>query len=183
MAYALRTDAGPIELAPGQNVTAGEITFSYDTLLAWSDKAKADLGILPVVEPGAIPAGKTVTGSTLTDDGTAIRRVWTLADAPPFVEPVPQDISDRQFFQALALRGLISNEEALAAVKTGEIPSAMSSFITVLPADEQFSAQMLLCGATVFERSNALVPAFMAAQTPPMTSADIDALWTFAATL
>lgn len=124
----------------------------------------------------------------LQQDGAGIGWTWNGSELteplpPPVVAPVPQAVSDRQFFQALALQGMISNAEALAAVKTGEIPLAMANFIATMPADQQFNAQMLLAGATVFERSNALVPAFMAAQTPPMTGADIDALWTFAGSL
>ena len=35
-------------------------------------------------------------------------------------------ISDRQFYQALAMKGLVTKDEALAAVQTGTIPQALA---------------------------------------------------------
>lgn len=75
----------------------------------------------------------------------------------------PRIISDRQFFQQLALLGIITPDEALAAVGPGEIPAAMSAMVDALPSEQQFPARMLLTGATAFDRSHALVPAFAAA--------------------
>jgi hypothetical protein len=88
MAYALRTSAGPIELAYGQSVSAGDVAFSFETMLSWSATGRAAFGIVPIVEPGPVPAGKVATGSTLQDDNGTVRRVWTLEDAPPASEPV-----------------------------------------------------------------------------------------------
>lgn len=71
--------------------------------------------------------------------------------------PVPPEISDRQFFQALALAGLISQAEALAAVQTGALPAPIAAIVDGLP--DQFGARMLLSGATTFERANPLTDA------------------------
>lgn len=103
-----------------------------------------------------------------------------LADLPPFV-PVPSEISDRQFFQALAIQGTISTDEALAAVKTGEIPSALAGFLEVLAPAEKFGAEMLLSGATKFERAHPLTDAIGQAQ--GMSSDQIDDFFRFAAAL
>ena len=73
---------------------------------------------------------------------------------PPEPEPVPDEISDRQFFQQLAVLGVITQQEALAAVATGTIPSAMAALIDQLPEAQQFPAQMLVSGATTFRRSH-----------------------------
>ena len=113
-----------------------------------------------------------------------------VADDDPRV-PVPQppqpvslpDISDRQFYQQLAVMGMITQAEAIAAVGTGAIPSEMQSALTSLPAVEQFAATMKLTGATTFERGDPLVAVFAAAQNPPLTSAQLDALWQAAALL
>lgn len=99
--------------------------------------------------------------------------------APP--APVPETISDRQFFQGLALSGLITQEEALAAVGTGVVPAAMAAFIDQLPLEQQFGARMVLSGAVEFHRSHPLTAAFGAMQ--GMTSAQIDDLWRFCAGL
>jgi hypothetical protein len=94
---------------------------------------------------------------------------------------VPQIISDRQFFQQLAVAAMITDAEALAAVKTGDIPEAMETFIDALPADQQFAARMVLCGATQFSRNHSLVEQFGEAN--GMTSDQVDDLWIAAAKL
>lgn len=95
--------------------------------------------------------------------------------------PVPEEISDRQFFHALALLGMITEAEALAAVKTGDPPAAMDAFIAALPSEDQFGARMLLEGATTFRRSHPLTEAFGAGMA--MGAAQIDNLWRMAAGL
>ena len=94
---------------------------------------------------------------------------------------VPEIVSDRQFFQQLAVEGKITQPEALAAVQTGTLPPAIAALVTELPADQQFAAQMLLCGATQFERSNAFVPTL--GELYGLASADLDALWRAASLL
>lgn len=92
-------------------------------------------------------------------------------------------ISDRQFFQALATApySIITAQEALDAVKTGDIPPVMQAVIDQLPADQQFSATMLIAGGTIYQRDNPLVTVFGASQ--GMDAAAIDAFWTFAGAL
>lgn len=91
-------------------------------------------------------------------------------------------ISDRQFFQALAMQGLITKDAALAAVQTGEIPEPLASFVAqITDPNEHFAAVMLLSGATEFRRDHPLVDAF--AHEAGMTPEDIDQIWHIAATL
>lgn len=94
---------------------------------------------------------------------------------------VPQTISDRQFFQQLAIAKVISQEEALAAVKTGDIPSALSGFIAALDDASRFNAEMLLSGATVFQRNHPLTNAVAMAQ--GMTADQVDEFFRQAAKL
>lgn len=77
--------------------------------------------------------------------------------------PVPEVISDRQFFQQLAMMQIITEEEAEAAVGPGIIPDAMLSLVGGLPPDQQFRTRMLLKGATQFHRSHPTVTAIAAA--------------------
>lgn len=66
-------------------------------------------------------------------------------------------ISDRQFFQQAAIQGFISQEDALQAVKTGFIPSALQSVINnISDPTEKFNAEMLLSGATEFRKDHPL---------------------------
>jgi hypothetical protein len=91
----------------------------------------------------------------------------------PRPEPVPQTISDLQFFQQLAVGGTITQAEALAAVKVGTIPATLQGIVDGLsdPA-QKFAANMRLAGATVFERSHPLTEAIGAAQ--GMSSEQVD---------
>lgn len=68
---------------------------------------------------------------------------------------VPETISDRQFFQQAAILGIITQSEALDAVRTGTIPSVLQSIVDgIQDPSQKFAATMLLAGATVFERNH-----------------------------
>lgn len=99
----------------------------------------------------------------------------------PFDVPVRRIVSDRQFYQALAQNSLITEAEALAAVCTGEIPAALQALVDAMPEGERFGAKMLLSGAVEFHRDNPLVAQFTAANA--MTAAQVDAIWSLAASL
>lgn len=79
---------------------------------------------------------------------------------PPAPPPTMPIISDRQFFQQAAIDGIITQAEALAAVKTGEVPVVLQTIVDGIPDDtEKFAAQMLLSGATTFNRNHPLTEA------------------------
>lgn len=90
-------------------------------------------------------------------------------------------ISDRQFFQQLALDGEITEEEAIAAVATGTIPTALQAVIDTLPPADQFAARMFLQGATIFERNHPMTLTLGALMA--WSPEQMDALWTNAAGL
>ncbi len=104
-------------------------------------------------------------------------------DAPaPDILPVPQIISDRQFFQQAAVLQIITQAEALAAVQTGAIPSVLQTIVDgIADPDQKFAATMLLAGATVFERNHPLTEAVGAAL--GWTSGQIDQFFISAAQL
>jgi len=97
--------------------------------------------------------------------------------------PVPSFISDRQFAQCLAARGLITEQEAEDWVGPGTVPLAILSLVNALPAADRFAARMLLRGATRFERSHPLVEQIGSLMTPPWTLEQLDAFWKEAASL
>lgn len=183
MNYAQIIFGQPVELGYGETITflQGEdwILASYATVMMWSDEERAAIGVYPIVDD-AIPDGKVATGSALENDAGTIRRRWALEDAPP--PPVPQSISDRQFAHVLALQGLITQEEALALVKTGDVPAALQALVDEIPDPTiKFSAQMLLAGATVFERDHPMTAQLAAGL--GMSSEQVDDLWRAAAAL
>lgn len=122
---------------------------------------------------------------------TQINGVWTQAwevvaltdeEIAARLPPVPNSISDRQFAQALALSGLLTEAEALAWVKVGDVPAALQVVVDAIPDnDVRFSANMLLGGATIFERNHPMVAALAAGL--EMSSEQIDAIWQLGATL
>jgi|SRR5215831_11172653 len=98
---------------------------------------------------------------------------------PPGTFPI---ISDRQFFQAAAMSGKISPDEALAAVMTGTLPKILEEFLShITDPQQQFGVRMLLSGATQFERHHPLVDQL--GQAFDMSPHEIDDLWRYAATL
>lgn len=109
----------------------------------------------------------------------AVPNTPTPAPPPPII--IPQSVTRRQFYQAAAQLGLITQEEALAVLTTGVIPSSLASAIDALPAADRFAAQMGIVGATAYLRSDPLVALLGAAM--GQSSAQIDALFTLAATL
>ncbi|MBB3937941.1 hypothetical protein [Aureimonas phyllosphaerae] len=118
----------------------------------------------------------------------SVAETWVMIERPlepelPSHAEVFLPITPRQFFQALALPpyGLITSQEALDAVKTGEIPAVMQDVIDGLPADAQFNATMLVAGGQQFNRDDPLVAIFGASQ--DMDAAAIDAFWRFARSL
>jgi hypothetical protein len=98
--------------------------------------------------------------------------------APP--PPVPASITDRQFFQQLAVQGIITQADALAA-NAAVIPQALLTLINAMPPDQQFGAKMIVSGATTFFRDNALAVAI--GTNYGMTPAQIDEFFTAAAAL
>ena len=86
-----------------------------------------------------------------------LQAVWpavldqSISEVP--LPPVPQIISDRQFFQQAAFLGIITTDEAIAAVATGTIPAILQAVVDdITDPDQKFAATMMLSGATTFER-------------------------------
>jgi len=93
--------------------------------------------------------------------------------APP--PPVPETISDRQFFVQLALDGEITETEAEAALATGTIPAEMAAAIETLPAANRFQARAFVKGATTFERHHPMT--LVLAGLLGFDEAKLDQLW------
>lgn len=88
--------------------------------------------------------------------GTVYGKIWNgsaIVEPEPEPEPIPDEISRRQFFQHLAVIGIISKDEALAAMQGGVIPAPLQAIIDQLPTDDdKFNAQMFVVGAQNFNR-------------------------------
>ncbi|RWX72603.1 hypothetical protein [Mesorhizobium sp. M2A.F.Ca.ET.039.01.1.1] len=150
---ALIKDAAIVQtVVEGSGFAIGE-AWTVPAYAGWANSEGYSLAT--VLDPDPVPEGKVVASSSVELVGGAPKWVNVLADK---VEPVPDVISDRQFFQRLAMPPyeLITQAEALAAVKTGDIPYAMINLINALPEASRFPAEMLLSGATEFKRDHPL---------------------------
>jgi len=126
----------------------------------------------PIIVDGATYFVDAIGAAPTAEDIRAV-----LSPAAPF----PRIISDRQFFQQLAIQGLITQDESLAAVGPGTIPAALAQLVAALPVDKPYDARILLIGATQFDRQHPMVAAIAAAF--GWTNAQTDDLWRAAATL
>ena len=111
---------------------------------------------------------------------------WLAASGTPApytapAAPIPAQVSRRQFFQAAAQDGLITQAEALALLASGAMPASLVAAIATLPAAEQFAAQMEILGDATFARANPVIAALGTSM--GKASADLDALFTLAASL
>jgi len=125
------------------------------------------------------PDGQIFARENLTTEQNRILDA-VIAAHDPTKTAVPQIISRRQFFQAAALYGMISYDEALEAMR-GTIPPRMQQGLDTLPPDQKFAAEMLLIGANEFERNHPLVDKF--GEVMGMTVAQVDDIWRRAAAL
>lgn len=103
-----------------------------------------------------------VLGDAFTASAVQIARlekeVAKLNEHPAAASNVQQILSDRQFYQGLALRGLCTPEEALDAVRTGLLPPALRGFVdAIADVQERWAAEMLLSGAKEFRRDHPFV--------------------------
>lgn len=114
-----------------------------------------------------------------------IYQEWLAASNVPHPAPaalIPVlTVSIRQFFQASANLGLITEVEALAFIQARTLPSSLAAALFTLPAGSQFAAKMSICGAGSYVRTDPFVISLGDAM--GLTSEQIDALFTLADTL
>lgn len=122
-----------------------------------------------------VSAAKSKKDARREAEGAAIKLAAAADTAKRFAELVPPQITDIQFFHALAVRKIITEEQALAAVKSGELPSAMTDMINAMPNGERFATKMQLAGTTVFLRKSPLMRQL--ANKFHWSEADVDALF------
>lgn len=110
---------------------------------------------------------------------------WVAAGntATPAPKPsaVPLEVSDKQFFQAAAQLGVITQAEAIAFITVHTLPAALAAAIATLSPADQFAATMAICGARNFQRNDPILGKLSTAM--GQTSDEVDALFTLAATL
>jgi hypothetical protein len=91
-------------------------------------------------------------------------------------------VTNVQFFQQLATIGAITQEEALAAVGRGALPSVLQRTVDAIEdTTQRFAANMYLTGSTAFYRNHPLMDAIGASL--GVTAAQMDELFVSAVAL
>ena len=169
-----------IAVAGGESMTvnvAGKVQ-AYQVGAGW---AFEDYRVVAVI-PFQMPEGKRAVGApryVITPKGTVCETV-DVEDVPTEQPQMVESISRRQFFQLLAMKGFVSQDEAVAAMG-GVLPAALVALVDQLPESDRFTAKMLLLGATEFHRSHPLTDTFGMAF--GISSAEVDEFWNDAAKL
>ena len=127
------------------------------------------------------------TDASLPAD-TDIRRAladWVAAGGviAPYVAPAPAVITltNRQLFFALALAGMITEAEALAAGRTGEVPAAVEAEFAKLPPTDAFLARLTWATMREVRRDHPLIAVMVAANLA--TDAQVDAVFALGASI
>lgn len=128
-----------------------EVANASNVLTSWGGVWGQCPGLPDIV---ILPNGDQLFGTVLNQNYQGYQIVPWMMEEPIII---PQVISDRQFFQQAALENIITKDEALAAVKTGVIPTVLQTFVDSIEDESQnFAAKMLLSGATEFSRYHPL---------------------------
>lgn len=101
-------------------------------------------------------------------DLSKMQLVGVMQKAAPATEQRAEHIdpiSDKQFYTKAAIRGMISQDDAVKAVQSGFIPAPMQAFIDALQdAETRFAATMLFGGETTLYWQHPLIQSFLMGQ-------------------
>jgi hypothetical protein len=130
--------------------------------------------------PILVQSINAATGEVIVRPATPEEEAAVLAvrNAPP---PVPGAISRRQLLIALTATGLITEAEALAAAKTGDVPAIIDTVFSKLPPEQALAARITWAAMTMVERDHPLIQAVINAKLA--TAEQVDALFKAAAEL
>lgn len=107
---------------------------------------------------------------------------WIYVEPGPEIEPVPDEISTKQFFMALEKAGRITKQEAQDAVLRKIIPERLQAMVDgMTDAEARYEAIMHLMGSNSLRRDHPLVMPFAIME--QMSEQDVDDLWRIGAQL
>ncbi len=73
------------------------------------------------------------------------------------LDPVPTSLTLLQFMRMLARRGIVTEAEAMAATKYGDVPAAIDGVFAAFPPAAAFDARLTWAGMYMVERANPLL--------------------------
>jgi hypothetical protein len=147
-------------------------------LTSWTAEQLAAIGVYPVID-FVPPTDFVVTGepSYVLTNGIATETY----DVVPYVPPVPTEITRRQLLIAMWQLGFITEQEALDAATSGEVPASFVPIFDALSGDQRGAAYITWASMSVCERYNPLFLELAALQ--GQTEQQISDWFTWAATL
>ena len=93
-------------------------------------------------------------GCWVSDLALAMGRLGMWASLEP---TVPPSVTLLRFMRILARRGIITQDEALAATRTGAVPAAIDAVFATFPPDAAFDARLTWAAMYEVERANPLL--------------------------
>lgn len=115
----------------------------------------------PAAGASIVEDWRTGDAAPRPDDWAGVAPPPASADAPIEAAGAPSDVpavvSDRQFFHACARAGLVTQDEALAAVRTGDLPAMLQDIVDLIPPPYDFDVRMALQGESTFRRAHPFV--------------------------
>ena len=103
-----------------------------------------------------------------------------IAAHDPALTAVPYEVSRRQFYQALAELGYITQDEAkLAMASPSYTLNTLKAHVSALDGNDQFAAEMRLLGAIVVSRYESMIEAYLSGL--GLARGEIDDLFRYAA--
>jgi hypothetical protein len=148
------------------------VTHTWQITEHWTDAELAAIGVYRVTL-ATVPAAYRIASYTIQRVAGVVTQVATFALNV-------ESLSRAQFFQQLAIAGIITQAESLA-VYGGVIPNALLTLINGLPTDQQFKAKSLILGASEIQRAHPLTNAIGVAY--GMSEDQIDAFFATASGL
>ena len=85
---------------------------------------------------------------------------------------VPASVSKASFLREAAHAGIITQAEALAAAKTGDVPVSFEPLLAALPAKQAFEARLAFAASAVIERTSPLLALIVGPQGIPAKMMD-----------
>ena len=138
--------------------------------------------LVPAFAATVAPPAATEGHEIAWEAGAWVQREIPAPPPPPEPpEPPIITLTNRQLFAALALTSMITQAEALAAGRVGEVPAAIEAVFNTLPPDAAFMARLTWATMREVPRDHPLIAALVAAGTA--TAEQVDALFTLGSSL
>ena len=128
-----------------------------------------------------VPEGQMLVDQRFVLVGDRVHQAGTLQPIPPYVPPVPQEVTETEFIRACVRAGIITAAEGEGYLGRGELPPIMAGALDQLPEPARTDARLKAIGSSSFSRNDEVFGALVAAGIA--TDADLDSVFRLAGSL